>query len=433
MKRPLLEILQDWAGLAVGGAALLYVFGFTVHWAYFRLLGIDINGEPLDYLRFAADYSASVVSSIPQLLLAFEYYSPKLKGLPLIWLTILCSVIMIAFFGFYLSRRARTLVMKRRCPWFMIFWWALNIIIVISFYLLLKTEFDIAKVSRILQPVDAAEIQQMQNQLSPVDVWTNAALLEIRARNVARVYERYTQTQKDSPAFPYFNDWFNPTVRPHNSTERRAVYLALLLVNLILLLAVILQLWSLRSNKMDDATSSGQGKLWPANPNPANLDTLSIAQKIGPKWSRFVILVLCSGLLMQVFLFPFIYATLGRNLTYPLVMLRLSMPSKPHISGVKNDGSTSKAEANKQGGTVNGGGNGETWTHCVYLIADLDNEVIVFDRLNFFQVKRVPRERILTISQVFAASPFESCGVEEGTFTPCETLWMPEQTPVSEF
>lgn len=411
-KRPLLEILKDWSGLLVGGAALLYIFGFTVHWAYFRLLGIDINAQPLDYLRFAADYSTSIVSSVPQLSFAFEYYSPKLIHSPLSALTFLCALTPIVFVVFCFWRRAKG--RKRKAAVVMVLWWSLNVIIVISLYLLLQTEFNVAKVRDILQPVDAADVQQMQNQVTSSAGLDNATLLEVRGKNVTRIYEKYTQTQKGSPGFGYFSDWFNPTVRPHNSAERRAVYLALLLLNLVILFAVILQLWSLRFTDDED-------------------NTTSIRQRIGPRLSVALTLILCSGLLIQIFLFPFVYATLGRNLTYPIVILKLSVPSKEQDIEVRNQGSTPEREASGTPSRTNVGGNDETWTHCVYLIADLDNEVIVFDRLNFFQVKRVPRSRILTISQVFAASPFESCSLEEGKFTPCETLWMSEQTPILDF
>jgi len=408
-KRPLLEILKDWSGLLVGGAALLYIFGFTVHWAYFRLLGVDINAQPLDYLRFAADYSTSIVSSVPQLLFAFEYYSPKLIHGPLWSLTFLSSLITIVFVASCFWRRAKG---RKRKPE-VVLWWSLNVIIVISLYLLLQTEFNIAKVRDILQPVDAADVQQMQNQVLNSAGLDNATLLEVRSKNVTRIYEKYTQTQKGSPGFGYFSDWFNPTVRPHNSAERRAVYLSLLLLNLVILFAVILQLWSLRFTDEDG-------------------NTTSIRQRIGSRLSVALTVILCSGLLIQIFLFPFVYATLGRNLTYPIVMLKLSVPSKEQVVEVGNQGNTPEREASATPSRPNVGGD-ETWTHCVYLIADLDNEVIVFDRLNFFQVKRVPRSRILTISQVFAASPFESCSPEEGKFTPCETLWMSEQTPILDF
>jgi len=412
VKRPLLEILKDWSGLLVGGAALLYIFGFTVHWAYFRLLGIDVKAQPLDYLRFAADYSTSIVSSVPQLLFAFAYYSPKLIHSPLWALTFLCSLTTIVFVAFCFWRRAKE--RKRKPAVLMVLWWSLNVIILTSLFLLLQTELNIAKVRDILQPVDAADVQQMQNQVSSSADLDNATLLEVRGKNVTRIYEKYTQTEKGSPGFGYFSDWFNPTVRPHNSTERRAVYLALLLLNLVILFAVILQLWSLRATAEED-------------------NTASLRQRIGFKLSVALTVILCSGLLIQIFLFPFVYATLGRNLTYPIVMLKLAAPSKEQDIEVRNQHGTSKAEGNGTASRANVGGNGETWTHCVYLIADLDNEVIVFDRLNFFQVKRVPRARILTISQVFAASPFESCSLEEGKFTPCETLWMSEQTPILDF
>jgi hypothetical protein len=142
--------------------------------------------------------------------------------------------------------------------------------------------------------------------------------------------------------------------------------------------------------------------------------------------------VLAIALLIQIFLFPFVYATVGRNLTYPIVMLKLTASEDSATSESKNE-APPKPEANATSQKSNADLTGKNWTHCVYLIANLDNEVIVFDRLNFFQLKRIPRSRILTISQVFAASPFESCSKEQSTFTPCETLWMSEQTPVLDF
>jgi hypothetical protein len=315
---------------------------------------------------------------------------------------------------FYFSRKAYARERKRKPAVFMILWWILNVVIVISLYLLLQTEFNIAKVRDVLQPVDATDIQQMQNQVQTGAYLDRSAMLQIRGRNVSRIYEKHTQTQQDSPSFGYFSEWFNPTVRPHNSTERRAVYLALLLLNLVLLFAVILQFWSLKSTDVEE-------------------NTTSVHQRIGRRWAIALIVVFCSGLMIQVLLFPFVYATLGRNLTYPIVMLRLSEGPKDQNRDVNVQGNTSQTDARATGEKISVQKNGVGWTHCVYLIADLDNEVIVYDRLNFFQVKRVPRARILTISQVFSASPFESCSKEEGQFTPCEILWMPEQTPILDF
>jgi hypothetical protein len=73
----------------------------------------------------------------------------------------------------------------------------------------------------------------------------------------------------------------------------------------------------------------------------------------------------------------------------------------------------------------------EGWTHGVYLIAQSDIEVIVYDRLNFFQVKHVPKARVLAMSQLFNASPFESCDPQE--MVPCETLWISESTSTLDF
>lgn len=411
VRRPLLEDLKDWSALLVGAVALLYMFGFTVHWAYFRLLGIDISGQAFDYLRFAADYVTSIVSSVPQLLIAFVFYSPKLVQSPLLEITVPSIVIVVLSVALYVRPLKLNKLRKGRVA--LVLWWTLTVVIVWSFWHLFRTEYDIAKVRDILQPVDAAEIQQMQNQLSDSRNVDQATLLEIRSSNVVRIYNKYTEKQTDAPGFQYFNKWFNPLISPHGNTERRPVYLALLLLNLILLMASILQLMSLRGTD-------------------AEQERIDVRQQIGSSWLRALIVVLTIGLLIQIFLFPFVYAAVGRNLTYPLVTLKLTPSSDSSTPESKNE-EPAKPETNATSQKTNSGVTEENWTHCVYLIAHLDNEVIVFDRLNFFQLKRIPRSRILTISQVFAASPFESCSKDQSTFTPCETLWMSEQTPVLDF
>lgn len=409
--RPLLEVLKDWSALLVGAAAVLYIFGFMVHWAYFRLLGIDISGQAFDYLRFAADYVTSIVSSLLQLLIAFVYYSPKLIHAPLRTITVPCIFIVIIALALYIRPLKLNKLRQGRVA--MVLWWTLTAVLIWSFWHLFRTEYDIAKVRDILQPVDAAEIQQMQNQLSDSGNVDKATLLATRSSNVVRIYQKYTETQTDAPGYQYFNRWFNPTISPYGNTERRPVYLALLLLNLILLVASMLQLMSLKDTD-------------------AEQDRIDVRQRIGPRWTRGLMVVLAIALLIQIFLFPFVYATVGRNLTYPIVMLKLTASEDSATSESKNE-APPKPEANATSQKSNADLTGKNWTHCVYLIANLDNEVIVFDRLNFFQLKRIPRSRILTISQVFAASPFESCSKEQSTFTPCETLWMSEQTPVLHF
>ncbi len=410
-RKPLLELLKDLSALLVGAAALLYVFGFATHWAYFRLLGIDINGEAFDYLRFAADYVTAVVGGLPQLLFAFVYYAPTLIDSLLLEITIPCFLIVIVALALYVRPLKLSKLRKGRS--FIVLWWTLNFLIAASLCLLCQTELDIAKVRDILQPIDAADVQQMQGQLSDSANVGNAVLLENRARNVARVYEKYTQTQKGEPGFHFFNAWFNPTLGPNNNNGRRTVYLALLLLNLIVLFAAILQLVSFSTTNADE-------------------NTLNVHERIGPGWSRLVIVILAVGLALQMFLFPFVYATVGRNLTYPIVRLKLTPLSEDSGSETKSE-EPSKTQTSATQEKTNVTATAENWTHSVYLIVDRDNEVIVFDRLNFFQIKRVPRSRILTISQVFAASPFESCSKDQSIFTPCETLWMPEQTPVLDF
>ena len=150
-------------------------------------------------------------------------------------------------------------------------------------------------------------------------------------------------------------------------------------------------------------------------------------QKVGLGWHRTLIFILGVGILFQVVLFPFMYATLGRYFVYPVVRLRLvnehqaSTKAPQQVLGSKSAGIETVQSPNP------------TWTHGVYLIAQSDSEVVIYDRLNFFQVKHVPRTQILSISQLFNASPFESCSKVQDEFTPCEILWMSEENPVLDF
>jgi hypothetical protein len=413
VKKPLLEFLKDLAGLAVGSAALLYVIGFTVHWAYFRLLGIEISGQPFDYLRFAADYVTSIVSSSPQLFFAFMYYVPKLIHAPLLKSTILCSLLVVVCVVLYIGRKASKLDGSRK-P-LMVLWWSRSALIFISFWILFSTEFDIAKVRNVLQTVDPAAVQQMQNQVASERNLDTASILQSRGRDVTRIYTQYARIQQGSPGFQYYTAWFDPTVTSSTSTERRAVYLALLLLNLVLISGVTCHLRSLKAGLI-------------------KRDKISVRESIGFNLSRKLVVVFCAGFVMQLFLFPFVYATLGRNLSYPLVMLQLATPSNGsnEHSPIQSVITNPKANSSDENASVRAEGGGFR-THCVYLIVDSDNEVIVYDRLNFFQLKRIPRARILTVAQVFTASPFDSCSKKQDEFTPCETLWMSEHTPIRDF
>lgn len=237
----------------------------------------------------------------------------------------------------------------------------------------------------------------------------NKKLFDWKKKSVGRVYSKYLAAHKDTPGFYYWNEWFNPTAGPGNSNRRRAAYLALLLINLIVFVCAMWQLVWLRrarQKQTDESRSSARGT------------------RLKESWRSAITIALAFGILIQLFVFPYIYATLGRSFIYPVVKLRVAHDL--HQSLV--------AEIPSPSATAEKGSSGSTsdvWTHGVYLVSESDTEVVVYDRLNFFQIKHVPKTRILAMSQLFNASPFESCDTQE--MTPCETLWIPEDTSTFDF
>jgi hypothetical protein len=411
VKRSVLELLKDLSALIVGAAAILYVFGYIVHLAYFRLLGIEMPGQPLDYVRLAADYSASVISSLPQLIVRVPYYLRTLFHSPLLKVTVCVLVLVALFLLTHLPvGRVRRIIdeprTSKRIPLRLVTWSFLNLSIFFSLIFLIGLEIDIAKCRDVLQAIDTADIQQMQNQVIAQESaqHANADLLDLRTIYLANALEKYALTHKDSPGFQYWHRWFDPHGRPDNSAERSSHYLALLLINLVVLLVITYQLRGLKKTTANKTL-----------------------QNVGFGSRQTLIFALGVGIAFQVVLFPFMYATLGRYFVYPVVRLRLvnEHQASPKTPEQVLDSKSASIETFQSPNP--------TWTHGVYLIAQSDSEVVIYDRLNFFQVKHVPRTQILSISQLFNASPFESCSKVQDEFIPCEILWMSEKTPVLDF
>lgn len=394
----LLGVLKDISALLVGAAAFLYALGYTVHLAYFRLLGIGTVGQPLDYVRLAADYVASLVASLPLLVLAAPFYLGELFRAPF-WILTICCVGMI-FGRIVIGSNARS---DREGAWRTRASVALSLLTILTLVLLLQLEVNIAKVRDVLQTVDRADIQQMQNQLANPEIqnWDNKKLFDWKRKNVARVYSKYVSAHHDTPGFYYWNEWFNPTAASGNSNRRKAAYLVLLLINLVLFVCVMCQLIWLRRSRHEQTNESTSS---------------TRRTRLRQYWRSAITIALAVGILTQLFVFPYMYATLGRSFLYPVVKLRMAAET-PDSSATPEKGSS--------------GSPSNVWTPGVYLISESDTEVVVYDRLNFFQIKHVPRTRILAMSQLFNASPFESCDAQE--MTPCETLWIPEDTSTFDF
>ena len=92
----------------------------------------------------------------------------------------------------------------------------------------------------------------------------------------------------------------------------------------------------------------------------------------------------------QVFMLSTLYGKLGRSLVFPVVTLRLDTPEAPP-------------------------------THPVFLLAEDERQLTVYDRLNFFQIRHVPKTRIVSIDTLFQETPFRNRSHELGELTPGET------------
>ena len=101
-------------------------------------------------------------------------------------------------------------------------------------------------------------------------------------------------------------------------------------------------------------------------------------------------IILIFIIVSQLLLFSVLYGTIGCSYNYAVVSLGLDEPG------------TSKS-------------------HPVYLITENEHEIVVYDRLNFFQIRHIPKERILSINQLFYASPFMNCSYGTNEFIPCES------------
>jgi hypothetical protein len=113
-------------------------------------------------------------------------------------------------------------------------------------------------------------------------------------------------------------------------------------------------------------------------------------QKDSPELvSRLGGIVVVFVLASQVFMLGVLYGKLGRGFSRPVVSLRLDSPDKAP-------------------------------SHPVFLLNEDDDRVVVYDRLNFFQIRAIPKTRIVAMSLLHHASPFKDCSYNLEEFVPCE-------------
>ena len=105
--------------------------------------------------------------------------------------------------------------------------------------------------------------------------------------------------------------------------------------------------------------------------------------------SRLGGIVVVFVLASQVFMLGVLYGKLGRGFSRPVVSLRLDSPDKAP-------------------------------SHPVFLLNKDDDRVVVYDRLNFFQIRAIPKTRIVAMSLLHHASPFRDCSYNLDEFVPCE-------------
>jgi hypothetical protein len=95
----------------------------------------------------------------------------------------------------------------------------------------------------------------------------------------------------------------------------------------------------------------------------------------------------------QVILIPFNYGILGTNYQYPVVSLIYT----------EKDNKAKEIILHKVG---------------VFLLAKSQENLIIYDRVNFFQISYIPQGSVVHLEQTFISSPFSNCS--NGEFTPCE-------------
>jgi hypothetical protein len=96
-------------------------------------------------------------------------------------------------------------------------------------------------------------------------------------------------------------------------------------------------------------------------------------------------------IISQVLMLSTLYGKLGRSLVFPVVSLRLDSSEAPP-------------------------------THPVYLLAETKFHLIIYDRLNFFQIRHVPKTRLVSISILFQETPFRNRSHALDELTPGEAV-----------
>lgn len=97
----------------------------------------------------------------------------------------------------------------------------------------------------------------------------------------------------------------------------------------------------------------------------------------------------------QAILIPFNCGILGSSYQYPVISLAYT----------EKDDKAKESVLHKEG---------------VFLLAKSQDSLIIYDRLDFFQISYIPQSAVIHLEQFFNGSPFSNCGSNNGDFKPCE-------------
>lgn len=372
-------VVKELSGLGLGIVAFLYVCGYLVHIVYFRLLGVQVGVQPLTYLTLSGDYLASLFLSILQLFSLRGLYGPKLIEHALWPAVLLCVISLVCIF------------LRKRFPG-RLFSAFVCTVVAVSCLFLISAEFKVLRVQRTLQPFSANEIENS----SELDLTDDARSTQGRSRLIKEAYEEHQRLGVNGPGFAEWYRWFNP-LNPNNGQERTGYYLALLLLNLLFFAMLGFGVWLRKTGAFAK-----------------------------------VLLVQCLiSLLVLLLLLPCVYATLGRVFSFPVVALRLKLEDATLVTnGASTIQSTDQSTKGKD--IPSQSQSKEMVTHPVFLIFYDDTQVVVYDRMSRFQLKTIPRSRLLDIAQLYESSPFDDCSLR-GQFVPCETKWLTESSIIVDF
>jgi hypothetical protein len=366
--------LTELSGVGLGVLALLYVCGFLAHTVHYRLLGVDVGAQPLNYLTFAGDFFVSVVISVPQSFWLFNDYKSELMQTKL-WLPILLCILSLLCIGLLKIKTSHRRVLGA----------LFCLLIGFACTTLLGIEFRVFNVQNAFQPFSPVETQSDAQATSQNKVRTTGD----QVRTIKESYEEHEKL----PEINEWKKWFDP-LTANNQQNRTRSYLAFLFLNTLLLITLIVSLYFRR--------------LCP--------------------YPRVIIFIASAGFLLLLLLTPCLYATLGRVYTFPVVRLNLETDEQHNLKNLSQN--TSRQDDNFPEKTDTAI---QTFaTHPVFLIAQDEAQILVYDRLNLFQVKRIGRSKARSITQLYISSPFDNCQGAEG-FVPCESLWLKDTTPILDF